>query len=1469
MSMEATLDLLANYSPRSFCVFSAPLVASSSNNLGSGGNRGGTNSRSAVSNSTNPFEKAAASAATAAAAATGNNYGRAAAAEQQQNNYVMGVLYGTERGSLHYRCYVVNNSRSGGGSSSNQRSLKQQVLSSPGASSSTGGGGGVLAPLGAAVVSQASRGGSSSPSSSRSRTPPSSIPRVYLPVDLPSTSLSGAVVACIAVHIPTFTATAASTASQNAAAASFSLFLVLVDDHRGPSGNSGGGGDGGSISGSTNSGGGGGSPPLPVSSSVPPPHPNPHRHAGAYVARWVTLQHGGGGTGSAGAGFQVYSTTPAILGTAASNKHAAAAGSALPRMSAAVFQHGRLYYTAGRGVYTMSPPKMATTALEQQQHHHFLHQQHHADRGAGGGGLDKKSSSSLSSSFAAVPYLIFGHHVWPAAARSGPDAMAVVAGGRVVVACVGHAFYAAAGQEPDDDDVAQQQQAATASPAAVKLVTLTQSSQVHPVIVLDFQDLSVEADWSSLFVASGRECAVVDLYYGPSNSSQPRISCSKPRNNNGGGGGSVTTASPILAAASSWPVLALLTSDGLISIRSPSCLAIALRTVEVGTRPNDFFALKKTTTWWPHTAAPGIVSASYAGEAKVLQCQADTSQDLADRLMRHAIDAFGANGFPRTELAEAVQASFTATSYVGPEASQPQAKMLLKEYLEAVLGLCDWESGAASGWPTEFSSQSHQQEYSQHQHRGGGDSFHGRFVSTFAIDGGAGDHHHHQGQHGPSSEAVAIATAVLSASQPSALLTATALLCLVCSQLSPPLSSVASRAAKASASNLGVVVVTPPGSGGDSSGGGHERAASIVCEQVADKLLREASQAFSLLRSSSPSPIITRIHRPANLHTDFVEAAIWLFRSCGQHERALNVAAERLQQSPANSSSEGGADRARGLWSRIKYESYTATHLSELWASGSDDGRVLVLRSPVTRKLLESNPRMGLSVFTAMHPQNEAQWQAISFRDDPLLQFDVSHQVVELLKSIVPTVPYDNNASNTLPTYEDGILPLESGRSLAVTFLESAMGIMTGRPTEEDEFDHLAVDAEEEGHMCNLHDELSFLLLEGVISERSDDAKDQSDTDLGKIYRSKLRQLLRWPLAKIRPHHFLESLPPSFLQEKALVLGRLGNHEDALRILYRDLGSLELALEYCDERYERQLVQQDRRRARQNKTHMFSDHDNPEEVNAYLPLVRVALESEDTEKGCRTAIQVLALRRSAIDRAAALHLLPSDVPVSAVARPFLIPALVDSESQVRRLTVVSALLRARYLRLKDQLTSAQLRAQANLHVVPQLRSLNLGDPLHSTKPFRARTNSNTITGSSGSMPEVWIVKHYFRKYLVIQAKVTNQAGPLSEKAGRTLTDIAFVVAESSEEEAIQPIQVVTIPVLPPNRTGSCYQVLSAAPSRMEGATAQLTCELRFTVLGHGHMLAANLHAASQSAGVMGRNFVEELQDLEVHASHFS
>lgn len=130
------------------------------------------------------------------------------------------------------------------------------------------------------------------------------------------------------------------------------------------------------------------------------------------------------------------------------------------------------------------------------------------------------------------------------------------------------------------------------------------------------------------------------------------------------------------------------------------------------------------------------------------------------------------------------------------------------------------------------------------------------------------------------------------------------------------------------------------------------------------------------------------------------------------------------------------------------------------------------------------------------------------------------------------------------------------------------------------------------------------------------------------------------------------------------------------------------------------------------------------------------------------------------------------------------------------------------------------------------------------------------------MPFVEIQKHFFARHLVVQAKITNvpyTSGGSSTLTGEklpTLTDVAFVVAESSQEEAIQPMLQVPVQTLPPKGTGCAWCVLSATPTLMDGPTAQLTCELRYAV-----------QAASSS--VMARTFVEELQDLEVHATHFS
>lgn len=1001
-------------------------------------------------------------------------------------------------------------------------------------------------------------------------------------------------------------------------------------------------------------------------------------------------------------------------------------------------------------------------------------------------------------------------------ARGGQDALELTADGRVAVLAIGNSVYAVAGtisSGGSSSDGRRTVAPATEDGAALKLISFAQSSQVHPVIILDTKDSSMDPDWSCFFLANGRECAIIDLHHPEGGS----LSCGSPRN------GVVTLASPILAAAASWPWVAVLTSDGLVSIRSPSCLAISLRTVEVGTRPNDYFILR--TLKDQNQPFPWICGISYSGEGKALQCRPDTSQDLADRLMRHAIDAFGTNGFPRSELAEAVEASFTATSYVGPEPND-HSRDLLRQYLEAVLGLAEFEGSSTSGWPTDIKSNT-------------GPSIGG-------LDHGVFDDAKRSGR--------GEAPTVVSSATPASLLTGTALLCLVCAQLSPKKASLANRAAKSCATKMGIVVDADE----------LPQAAIRLSELVADRLLVEAGNSSS--SSSGSTSSIQRSSQPSP-QMEFIEAATWLLRSSGKHEKVISVLYDRLQK---HRSPDGS--RASGFWSQIKYESYTATHLSELWATGKDEACQLVLHSDATHRLLEHNPRMGLEVFTSNHPRNEARWKDMTVRDDPLCHpsYEYTSQVVNLLKSINPAVPYDRRETGALTSEMDAaILPIESGRALAVTFLESAIGINSGRlPEDEDSVGGLDQDDDFKDRISNFHDELCYLLLEGVITERGDNDK-ETDTTLGSIYREKLKRFLEWPLAKVRVDKLLASLPESFLQEKALALGMLGKHEDALRILYCDCKSVDLALEYCDRRH--QLIEErkehERTRIHINASpedrYLESDQKNGNESDcAYLPLVKVALESdEDRERGITAAIQVLAMRRNSVDRAAALRLLPKDVPVSAVARPFLIPALVDSESKIRRLTVVSSLLRSRYIGLKQKLTDAQLQAQSNIGIVPQFQSMNLGEPLHSTKSIQARPS----TSASPTFPNVVITKHFFPRHVIIQAKVSNDSPAVD---GRALGSVTFVVAESSED-AIQPSLQVPIKVLPYQSTGSTWCVLAASPQRMEG-TAILTCELRYSVLAVDATTGAPLSFGGVgNSNTAGRTYIEELQDLEVYSSHFA
>lgn len=1064
--------------------------------------------------------------------------------------------------------------------------------------------------------------------------------------------------------------------------------------------------------------------------------------------------------------------------------------------------------------------------------------------------------------------------------------------------------------------------------SATKLIAFAQSSQVHPVITLEVTssvdrpmpsssevatsssslDLSrvLRPITSLVVLASGRECAALEVASIPDSRAlamhekagsvgtgvgagmtglvSTRVKSSPPRH------GITSLASPILAAAplpprtrigrgenhgvdsrskhqergriitgdlSAGPLVALLTADGLIHIRSPFCIAVPLTSIEVGTRPNDFFSLSALPCPSGSARTRSILATSYGGEARLVSCQAESSQvrkrcferlvkychnsilialyhrqqDFADRLIKLSIDAFGSNGFPRLELAEALGATFSATSYSGPEPTAHK-RSLLRQYLECELGLSE-EVRTYMGNGSFFVVSENPQG--------------GRLEVVDSIENDLGQ------------MTIGSSDAKTSSSlSPSALLTCTALLCLVCFQVNPPNATLANRAAKSCANTMGVV--RPK----DTS---ISKAVVAVCELVADRLITEASPSYSLLTSSSPP--LQSGHRPSHGSTimEFVEAAVWLLRSCGCHEKAIYVLQDRMNNPAIRNASVGSGigNGNAGGWSQIKFDSYIATHLGELWSSKDDNCCQLVLLAPATRDLIARNPTLGLSIFTSPHPQNEKEWKNMKPADDPLAHPLYPSKVVELLKSVSPRVcKQDIGVSDYSPAESPGYfssfqsgdvvapLPLHSGRALAVTYLESSIGIATGRPpkTPGESFHGSNYRDESDDRKADMHDELSYLLLEGVISERGD-GDDGVDSELGAIYRSKLRRLLSWSNSMIRSERLLASLPSSFLREHALLLGRLGRHEDALKIFYSDLDSLELALEYCDVRHERYQAKIDEAKA--------TGRSLPQEC-AYLPLLRVALDSDsDSDRGVAAAIQVLALRRDSIDKGAALRLLPKNVPMSAVVRPFLIPAIVENESQVRRLTVASSLLRSRYVQLKKKLTDAQIKAQSTLQNAPALKRLNLGNPLYSSKPTRAKP----VHATTSYFPEVLLTKHFFPRHLVIQAQVMNNTSHPEE---RTLSDVAFVVAESSDD-ALQPTMELPIRTLPVKAAGSTWCVLAASPQRLDG-TAFLTCELRFTVLSVDAATGAPLNFGDEANG-FARTYVEELQDIEIRHTEFS
>jgi len=316
-------------------------------------------------------------------------------------------------------------------------------------------------------------------------------------------------------------------------------------------------------------------------------------------------------------------------------------GTQMPRMSCCAYHPATGFvYAAGTSVLSLPAPLSATisSAFTQQ---------------AGG-------TYAASHYHPTLKYT--SPNVLPNPVRSNPGALTLICNGTLAIAAVNHSFYAVP---------------AATSNVCVKVVSLTQSSQVHPAIVLPILSTDNSA---LLFVGSGRECTTCMvthslskapskvgkrtvnagihvsagtganslLFEGHEPSSSSTFGSAPSSSSSANVTNDLTSlTSPILSAVpvqcGSQTFVAVLTSDGLVQLRHPACIAVPFRTVEVGSRPNNFYylgVLESSASEGKGRSAEGrLLSVGYSGDARVILIKGDTPQDQADRLMKLAIDA--------------------------------------------------------------------------------------------------------------------------------------------------------------------------------------------------------------------------------------------------------------------------------------------------------------------------------------------------------------------------------------------------------------------------------------------------------------------------------------------------------------------------------------------------------------------------------------------------------------------------------------------------------------------------------------------------------------------------------------------------------------------------------------------------------------------------------------------------------------
>lgn len=188
--------------------------------------------------------------------------------------------------------------------------------------------------------------------------------------------------------------------------------------------------------------------------------------------------------------------------------------------------------------------------------------------------------------------------------------------------------------------------------------------------------------------------------------------------------------------------------------------------------------------------------------------------------------------------------------------------------------------------------------------------------------------------------------------------------------------------------------------------------------------------------------------------------------------------------------------------------------------------------------------------------------------------------------------------------------------------------------------------------------------------------------------RQKLQQFLE-KSAHYTPETILVHFPfDSLFEERAIILGRLGRHQQAISIYISLLNDIPRAIQYCQNVYTRYH--------NQNRTDKQKQTDNADEV--YVLLIQQLLKPDNEGvlmAGCNAeiqrtaqpdlemALQLLEEHASKINPMKVLEVLPDSVPIGRITR-FLEVSLQNNLNARRRTQVLKGLLYAEHLQVQEQ-----------------------------------------------------------------------------------------------------------------------------------------------------------------------------------------